>query len=622
MSQSAITTAFENYLASQLAAGEPVTLDQFIFANVPDLEPDAPIDRENEVIPVDYIVYQQAVTLPGVINENEVVYSVTMGTDVGDFDFNWIGLVNQATGLLAMVTHAPVQQKFMNASGQQGNTLTRSFLMEYSGAAVATNITTPAETWQIDFTARLMSMDDRQRLENTDIYGDGAFFDDGFLVTGSLSDGYLVGQGAGYVGGLRVNLTEPLALDADVLPAKVWVDACWKGTLTSVWLADTVITVADTLENYIDAQGLAHYVFAVASVDVDGVITDLRPQGSRDNQQLSDYLRIKQNLAEIAVQGAEAQTETRENIGCGTAATGSVVTSSDDATPGRIPKVGWMGWGGPEISIADGTDIYKFFPTALSGNYGGGGDLPNTLTGGWRSFKWQQHGSDHKYGFLLEVGSGGQLAVHVYNNQNGDMTSPENYWQNGSLFYSTGYKPTAADTGALPIGGGTLTGDLYLDKSYNIILKETSGANPVNFYMTPWCDAGETGPYLEFYAVKSTDASARQNLFNAWLDTSKLKAGTTISTGAKLTVYGQVIPNDYGNFDARYYTQSAANAKFVQGVQFGASASHAVSNNQTFNTAGYCLTGFVSDGNNDDVDSFYAKPIQKNINGTWATISG
>ncbi len=48
--------------------------------------------------------------------------------------------------------------------------------MEYNGAQTETGINTPAETWQIDFTARLAGMDERQRPENMDIYGAAAFW--------------------------------------------------------------------------------------------------------------------------------------------------------------------------------------------------------------------------------------------------------------------------------------------------------------------------------------------------------------------------------------------------------------------------------------------------------------
>lgn len=40
MSQTAITLAFEHWKAQQGATGEPVLLDEFVFANVPGLNPD------------------------------------------------------------------------------------------------------------------------------------------------------------------------------------------------------------------------------------------------------------------------------------------------------------------------------------------------------------------------------------------------------------------------------------------------------------------------------------------------------------------------------------------------------------------------------------------------------
>lgn len=175
MSQTVITTAFEQWKARQAETGEPVLLDEFIFANVPGLDPAKPVDRSEGIPPQAQIVHRQAVTRKGVVNQNAVVHSVVLGADTGDFTFNWIGLTNSATGTLAMIVHAPAQQKLKTREGQQGNVLTRSFLMEYSGAQQETGISTPAETWQIDFTARMGAMDERQRLENTDIYGPAAF---------------------------------------------------------------------------------------------------------------------------------------------------------------------------------------------------------------------------------------------------------------------------------------------------------------------------------------------------------------------------------------------------------------------------------------------------------------
>ncbi|HEC8380351.1 TPA: phage tail protein, partial [Salmonella enterica subsp. enterica serovar Muenchen] len=289
MSQTTITRAFEQWKAQQGATGEPVLLDEFVFANVPGLEPDRPVDRNETLPPAEQIVHRQAVSRKGVVNDNAVVHSVVLGADVGDFSFNWIGLLNKASGTLAMIVHAPLQQKLKTAEGQQGNVLTRSFLMEYNGAQAETGINTPAESWQIDFTARMAGMDERQRLENIDIFGAAAFFGDGYLV-GKSGNQFYVTKGTGYVAGLRTTLAENLNITVTTRPVKVWLDVCWTGTLTSVWGVQSRITVADNLADYVQ-NGVQHYVFAVAGIDENGNITDLRPKGTLNEQQASDALR-------------------------------------------------------------------------------------------------------------------------------------------------------------------------------------------------------------------------------------------------------------------------------------------------------------------------------------------
>ncbi|HAB3219998.1 TPA_asm: phage tail protein [Salmonella enterica subsp. enterica serovar Enteritidis] len=289
MSQTTITLAFEQWKAQQGATGEPVLLDEFVFANVPGLDPDQPVDRNETLPPAEQIVHRQAVSRKGVVNDNAVVHSVVLGADVGDFSFNWIGLLNKASGTLAMIVHAPLQQKLKTAEGQQGNVLTRSFLMEYNGAQAETGINTPAETWQIDFTARMAGMDERQRLENIDIFGAAAFLGDGYLV-GKSGNQFYVTKGTGYVAGLRTTLAENLNITVTTRPVKVWLDVCWTGTLTSVWGVQSRITVADNLADYVQ-NGIQHYVFAVAGIDENGNITDLRPKGTLNEQQASDALR-------------------------------------------------------------------------------------------------------------------------------------------------------------------------------------------------------------------------------------------------------------------------------------------------------------------------------------------
>ncbi|EFO3224907.1 phage tail protein [Escherichia coli] len=327
MSQTAITLAFEHWKAQQGATGEPVVLDEFVFASVPGLNPDAPIDRNEKLPPAAQIVHRQPVTRTGVVNENGVVYSAVLGADVGDFSFNWIGLLNKASGTLAMIVYAPVQQKLKTKEGQQGNVLTRSFLMEYNGAQTETGITTPAETWQIDFTARMAGMDERQRLENVDIYGTAAFFGDGWLVSKTGNQFFLT-KGTGYVAGLRASLAANQNIAVTAKPVKVWLDVCWTGALTSVWNVQSKITVAENLADYVQ-NGVKHYVFAVASIDANGNINDLRPKGTLNEQQASnDYLRKDASLADV-----KDKPKARKNLALGELAT----LDRNDVLPVGIP---------------------------------------------------------------------------------------------------------------------------------------------------------------------------------------------------------------------------------------------------------------------------------------------
>ncbi|EPY6976139.1 phage tail protein [Klebsiella variicola] len=302
MSQTVITSAFEQLKAQEAANGGVVILDEFVFANVPNLDITSPIDRGEGLPDEALIVHRQAVGKTGMVNNNAVVYSVVMGADVGDFDFNWVGLVNKANNVVAMIVHAPTQKKIKTATGQQGNVLTRSFLMEYNGASEQTQIITPADTWQIDFTARLNGVDERIRCENMDIYGEASFLGDGFLVSKAGSQ-YVVKKGVGYVAGVRTELLFDQNITVSQKPVKVWADVAWKGTLTSVWASAVKLTVAETLENYTDNDE-QHYVYALALISSDGSITDLRAshvnQGSGIIAELSKKQPLDATLTALA----------------------------------------------------------------------------------------------------------------------------------------------------------------------------------------------------------------------------------------------------------------------------------------------------------------------------------
>ncbi|ELY2767749.1 phage tail protein [Cronobacter dublinensis] len=331
MSQTVITLAFEQWKARQGVTSEAVLLDEFVFANVPGLNPDAPISRSEQLPPAAQIVHRQAVSRKGVVNENAVVHSVVLGADVGDFSFNWIGLMNKASGTLAMVVHAPEQQKLKTKLGQQGNVLTRSFLMEYNGAQAETGINTPAETWQIDFTARLSGMDERQRLENIDVFGTAAFMGDGWLV-GKTGTQYFVTPGIGYVQGLRAQLAASQNITVTAKPVKVWLDVSWEGSLVSSWQVKSKVTVAASLADYVQ-NGVQHYVFALASIDAAGGITDLRPKGFSFPDLGGEFLRQGNNLSDLT-----SVSEARKSLGLKAAALLDVGQAAGTVAAGDDPR--------------------------------------------------------------------------------------------------------------------------------------------------------------------------------------------------------------------------------------------------------------------------------------------
>ncbi|EEL1184969.1 phage tail protein [Salmonella enterica] len=524
MSQTTITLAFEQWKAQQGATGEPVLLDEFVFANVPGLDPDQPVDRNETLPPAEQIVHRQAVSRKGVVNDNAVVHSVVLGADVGDFSFNWIGLLNKASGTLAMIVHAPLQQKLKTAEGQQGNVLTRSFLMEYNGAQAETGINTPAETWQIDFTARMAGMDERQRLENIDIFGAAAFLGDGWLV-GKSGNQFYVTKGTGYVAGLRTTLAENLNITVTTRPVKVWLDVCWTGALTSVWGVQSRITVADNLADYVQ-NGVQHYVFAVAGIDENGNITDLRPKGSLNEQQASDALRKHEQSrnhpdATTREKGFVQLSSDTNSESESLAATPKAVKAAMDNANGRLEKNS-NGGDIPDkkqfartIGAVTSTDItfnnasgwYKIATvvmpqstsTAVIKLYGGAGfnvgyfeqaaiselvlragnGSPVGITATlWRrspaaanEVAWVNASGDtydiyinisqHAYWLIAQYDYTGNANVTLHSTPEYSSVQPGNSTSGQTYtIYSSLMKPTAGDVGALPITGGQLNGPL------------------------------------------------------------------------------------------------------------------------------------------------------------------
>jgi probable tail fiber protein len=271
---SLITPQFERYVAEQTVARGTVQFDEFIFANIPGLNENN-LDQYLTMPTSAQIVHRQSVSQSGVINENAVVYSVTIGTEVGDFDFNFIGLINKSKNMLAVAVQTAPVKKIRNKNAVQGNSITRNILLEFSGAKALTGINVNANTWQIDFTVRLHGLDEKIRLTNRDLYGRAVFFDDGFLVKRKTGNQFTIQPGVAYVEGVRMDLTALYNLTVNNLPCSVYADVVHHCTVTGEYQTE-IKYLTQSKADYVDTANRQHYVQILADIDSQGNVTDRR----------------------------------------------------------------------------------------------------------------------------------------------------------------------------------------------------------------------------------------------------------------------------------------------------------------------------------------------------------
>ncbi|CAM7077446.1 Phage tail protein [Enterobacter intestinihominis] len=585
MSQTAITLAFEQWKASQAVTGEAVLLDEFVFANVPGLDATKPVDRKETLPPAAQIVHRQAVSRKGVVNENAVVHSVVLGAEVGDFSFNWIGLINKASNTLAMIVHAPLQQKLKTKDGQQGNVLTRSFLMEYNGAQAETGINTPAETWQIDFTARMAAMDERQRMENIDLYGAAAFMGNGWLVAKNGSQ-YFVTAGVGYVRGLRAQLAANQNISVPAKPAKVWLDVAWTGTLTSAWGVASKITVAADLADYVQ-NGVQHYVFAVASIDANGNITDLRPTGDLADQALKAHEKSRNHPdATTTEKGFTKLSSATDSTSEAMAATPKAVKAAydkgkaaDDNANGRVPQTRRVN--GHELksdfNITPG-DIFK-----LSTGIGGNADLNNFTDPG---LYYQPANAQAQTGKNYPEANAGSLEVYkhagitqiyrIYNSSRTYIrTLYSGVWSAWVKQYDAANKPSSGDVGAIPLTGSAEVKGLIRNAAEFQSTSANSFRIAYGDYGTFWRNDGNN---LYLMLTNKGDAYGSYNALRPlWVNlaTGALQTGTPLTVNNTINADKEVTAGYLGPF--AWAEQYKAKAPFFNSYSTtGASEYHPV----------------------------------------------
>lgn len=152
MASSLPTNALKNYIAQATAKNEPVEFDEIVFAYIQGLNDSNLSTVQTTPDPQMHVRHRAKIQQKGVINQDEVVYSVTLGSEIGNFTFNFVGLVNSKKDILGLACYTGNITKNKTINGEQGNALTRNIILKFQNAQSLTGITTSAKAWQFDFT--------------------------------------------------------------------------------------------------------------------------------------------------------------------------------------------------------------------------------------------------------------------------------------------------------------------------------------------------------------------------------------------------------------------------------------------------------------------------------------
>jgi len=172
---SAITIAGQTRINQLRGAEQPLIIDRMILALIPGLDPTQDVDRSQQMPDPENIVYTYDIEdgHKGYVNPDQVVYSMILGSNEGNFSFNWIGTVEKDTNTIITVTSTPETPKRKTdlATNTTGNNITRNVMMAFQDAHALTGVTVSAETWQFDYqgqVAEVLNEHEEKTLDPTD----------------------------------------------------------------------------------------------------------------------------------------------------------------------------------------------------------------------------------------------------------------------------------------------------------------------------------------------------------------------------------------------------------------------------------------------------------------------
>ena len=145
-----MTNTGRSYITTRALENKGLDVKELVFANIPNLNEHAE-RNPNEPMPSNLqIVHRRNIDVSGYVDANTVAWAVVLEQEIGDFDYNWIGLVTKDGTLLA-VDYLPLQRKRQGVN----NVHNRSFVLKFAAAAALARITIPAQSWMFDYSPQI-----------------------------------------------------------------------------------------------------------------------------------------------------------------------------------------------------------------------------------------------------------------------------------------------------------------------------------------------------------------------------------------------------------------------------------------------------------------------------------
>ena len=149
-----LTNAGKRHIATQALANQGLDVADLVLANVPYLDESAVRNPDMSLPPVAQIVYREHYQIKGYVDDNTVAWASVLDQDIGDFDYNWVGLVT-AGGILLALDYLPLQRKRQGVN----NVHNRSFVLKFAAAKALSRIEIPASSWMFDYSPHLNTLD-------------------------------------------------------------------------------------------------------------------------------------------------------------------------------------------------------------------------------------------------------------------------------------------------------------------------------------------------------------------------------------------------------------------------------------------------------------------------------